>query len=310
MFCGKCGAQLPDGAAFCGNCGNQMGRKASVGTSGTSVKKIVVHPENKTSQEKTLQIFPGILLILAAAAVVLLVVVIRAAGHKPENASTAGESADSTVITEQSEADARQTQLTVLNANEDVFLEGEYPELEEICLSGGHILTLEVGAVFPKVKDIQCGAIVTQGYSNSLFSFDPAAFPALRSVTLSAENSQVDDTVLKTLESLYLMRDSDMLQELKVDFSHTLADLYGTWKDEQGLLAFTVQKDGSVHVAEGSGILGASLLTYEEVDDDTLRLQADGDGLWKLVNMEMDYTLLGDVMFVELAGQEFELYRD
>ena len=28
MFCSKCGAQLPDGAAFCGSCGNPTGANA------------------------------------------------------------------------------------------------------------------------------------------------------------------------------------------------------------------------------------------------------------------------------------------
>ena len=72
MFCSKCGAQLPDGAAFCGSCGNPTGANAqqpkqASGNAlngmppilGNLLKRVIGFFTGKMLLERTVKVFKG-----------------------------------------------------------------------------------------------------------------------------------------------------------------------------------------------------------------------------------------------------------
>lgn len=315
MFCGKCGAQIPDGAVFCSKCGNKTGN-SPVKKPQISENVQKVFSEEKKEQFKAAagkislsdkRVRIG---IAAAAGIVILFFIVKMAGSVFTGGDFQSGSAVAESVTGQENGkNVKVKNVKNINSSGDVSLAGELPKLESIILSDGGCLTIEQGAVYPNVTSIQCKSIVTEGYQNDIFSFEPEAFPALQSVTISAQNSQVDKDTLKTMEACILMKDGGGLQELKIDITHTIEDLYGTWTEEQGRLAFTLAQDGSVRVSEGSGLIGADLLNFTEVDNDTLRLKAEGSGILQLISPEMDYMLFGDMLTITLAGNEFKLYK-
>ena len=93
--------------------------------------------------------------------------------------------------------------------------------------------------------------------------------------------------------------------------------MYGTWTDENNVLALTFQSDGSVRVAESKNIIGVEALTFEEIDEDTLRLKAKNPSgnaivgiVTNIVSLNMDYELFGDELFVSLNGNSYHLSRE
>lgn len=56
--------------------------------------------------------------------------------------------------------------------------------------------------------------------------------------------------------------------------------------------------------------MGASLFTFTEVDNDTLRLSAKTDNvLLGLIKLNVDYEISGDVMKVEIGGKTYQLKK-
>lgn len=85
-------------------------------------------------------------------------------------------------------------------------------------------------------------------------------------------------------------------------------DIYGTWVDEQGMIAFTFAENGSLHISGRNNILGADLFQFVENKEGNLTLQAkeiSGDR----ISLNMKYKLSKDVLDITVLGQNFTLYR-
>jgi len=85
-------------------------------------------------------------------------------------------------------------------------------------------------------------------------------------------------------------------------------DIYGTWVDEQGMIAFTFAENGSLRISGRNNILGADLFQFVEGKEGNLTLQAkeiSGDR----ISLNMKYKLSKDVLDITVLGQNFTLYR-
>lgn len=85
-------------------------------------------------------------------------------------------------------------------------------------------------------------------------------------------------------------------------------DIYGTWVDEQGMIAFTFEKNGNLRVSGKNNILGADLFQFTEDKEGNLTLQAkeiSGD----MISLNMKYELSEDMLDITVLGQNFTLYR-
>lgn len=85
-------------------------------------------------------------------------------------------------------------------------------------------------------------------------------------------------------------------------------DIYGTWVDEQGLIAFTFAENGSLRVSGRNNILGVDLFQFAEDKEGNLTLQAKGIS-GDMISLNMKYELSGDMMDITVLGQDFTLYR-
>lgn len=84
--------------------------------------------------------------------------------------------------------------------------------------------------------------------------------------------------------------------------------IYGTWVDEQGMIAFTFEKNGNLRVSGKNNILGADLFQFTEDKEGNLTLQAkeiSGD----MISLNMKYELSEDMLDITVLGQNFTLYR-
>ena len=77
------------------------------------------------------------------------------------------------------------------------------------------------------------------------------------------------------------------------------------------------QKEDRQLVALFKNIIGVEALTFEEIDEDTLRLKAKnptGNAIvgivTNIVSLNMDYELFGDELFVSLNGNSYHLSRE
>ena len=77
------------------------------------------------------------------------------------------------------------------------------------------------------------------------------------------------------------------------------------------------QKEDRQLVALFKNIIGVEALTFEEIDEDTLRLKAKnptGNAIvgivTNIVSLNMDYELFGDELFVSLNGNSYYLSRE
>lgn len=93
--------------------------------------------------------------------------------------------------------------------------------------------------------------------------------------------------------------------------------LYGEWVAENGALTLTFQEDGTMRVGAGAGLFGVDILTYTIVDEDTIQLQVDQNGLLKEVpgqvldvfSLQMDYVIEEDTMKISLMGTQYTLQK-
>lgn len=85
-------------------------------------------------------------------------------------------------------------------------------------------------------------------------------------------------------------------------------DIYGTWVDEQGLIAFTFAENGSLRVSGRNNILGVDLFQFAEDEEGNLTLQAKGIS-GDMISLNMKYELSGDMLDITVLGQNFTLYR-
>lgn len=85
-------------------------------------------------------------------------------------------------------------------------------------------------------------------------------------------------------------------------------DIYGTWIDEQGLIAFTFTENGSLRVSGKNNILGADLFQFAEDKEGNLTLQAKGIS-GDMISLNMKYELSEDMLDITVFGQNFTLYR-
>lgn len=85
-------------------------------------------------------------------------------------------------------------------------------------------------------------------------------------------------------------------------------NIYGTWVDEQGLIAFTFAENGNLRVSGKNNILGANLFQFVEDKEGNLTLQAKGIS-GDIISLNMKYELSEDMLDITVLGQNFTLYR-
>ena len=350
MFCSKCGTQVAETAAFCPKCGQAM-KQGSAGSSGShSASSVPVQPtfikepagkeqsnglKNSfsalDSNKRFKQALPLVLAVLVV--VIVLGVGIKAIAGK-DSVGTSQSGGKETVAEAK-----RKAELTELIVDSSTVLDGEYTNLERI-ISNGATVTLygefpalktvvmnpdvnnkvgdfvfEYGVTFPALISFEGGVIVTNDFDEEGFCTE--AFPAIQTMQFYAKNSEVDEFWKQTLATGLWMQQSGLAREVTYEIWHEISDLYGTWTDENNVLALTFHSDGSVRVAESKNIIGVDALTFEEVDGDTLSLKAKASGadlffgvVSNLISFYMDYELFGDELSVSFNGKEFHLVRE
>lgn len=164
-------------------------------------------------------------------------------------------------------------------------------------------------------------------------------FPNLRTLSLENANFNCDDdfasSVTDNLSSVkismpnkYLASDmhvwvnevSDIsslqyltaLPDADINITHSISDLYGKWeyRDSDGneVFSITFQDNGYARISDGMGIIGVDLLTFTELDDNTLLLKADTVDYWgDLLSLNLPYELYGRYLYISIYGQELEL---
>ena len=142
------------------------------------------------------------------------------------------------------------------------------------------------------------------------FSED-ASFPSLQVMNLNIENRHLNEDFKELLIYAIAMRDNGLVDEVHPNIMHDITDLYGTWITADGTFALTLRNDGKVRVADASNLLGVDVLSYREIDEDTLGLKAEGNNmLLNMVEIAMDYQLLGDELTVEFLEYQFQLIKE
>ena len=354
MFCSKCGTQVPETAAFCPKCGQavKQGNAGSSGSSSGNVESVKHTPAKQAvgkeasngrkdgftalcSDKRFKQALPLVLAVLVV--VIVLGVGIKAIAGK-DSVGTSQSGGKETVAEAK-----RKAELTELIVDSSTVLDGEYTNLERI-ISNGATVTLygefpalktvvmnpdvnnkvgdfvfEYGVTFPALISFEGGVIVTNDFDEEGFCTE--AFPAIQTMQFYAKNSEVDEFWKQTLATGLWMQESGLARNVTYEIWHDISDLYGTWTDENNVLALTFQSDGSVRVAESKNIIGVDALTFREVDKDTLMLQTKASGgssgadlffgvVSNLISFYMDYELFGDELSVSFNGKEFLLIRE
>jgi len=289
MFCPKCGNQVDDNAAFCPKCGNPFKRSST-----KEVKKV---PNKK-----------GILLFM----VLVLIAGIGIVALQPRTENEEKVAYDG--VTNQMQLPVVDTSIkktdysiTKLEVDEATVLDGEYPNLTEIISTGGDI-TLD--GKFPVLSTITMNADENGNIGQFDFSED-ASFPSLQVMNLNIENRHLNEDFKELLIYAIAMRDNGLVDEVHPNIMHDITDLYGTWITADGTFALTLRNDGKVRVADASNLLGVDVLSYREIDEDTLGLKAEGNNmLLNMVEIAMDYQLLGDELTVEFLEYQFQLIKE
>lgn len=102
------------------------------------------------------------------------------------------------------------------------------------------------------------------------------------------------------------------LPDADINITHSVKDLYGKWeyRDSDGneVFSITFQDNGYVRISDGMGIIGVDLLTFTELDNNTLLLKADTVDYWgDLLSLNLPYELYGRYLYISIYGQELEL---
>lgn len=323
MFCDKCGSSLPSGAKFCAKCGSTVIMASKKENENILVKKLSEIEVPKLAEVKIPKKLENVSfnnfrkpLIIGAGAVILLLVLIIGIrlGHSKQKSDTmaASNQEEQTIGSSyQEEQDIETEEITTSSA---ITLKGNYANLKSVIMLGTAdsavpAINYHEGSAFPKLENLQCGAVMKTLNSGETGYFNEADFPALKSVKMRLVNKYIDEDTLMTYLLFYEMYQSGRLQKFDMQLVHTIEDLYGTWTDAHQTLSFTFSSDGTLRIAGFSDFLGADIMKYKEVNDNTLSLSADTSSLLDIVSINMNYEIFGDTLQVELAGQQFELNK-
>lgn len=203
------------------------------------------------------------------------------------------------------------SEVTEISSEKPLSLKGEYPNLKSIEMAEDKdgnrpVLTLYADADYSSLEKIDCGSVILKGEFEDSFE---EIFPSLESVSFHVTNEEAAGEDFLKMGLFYVKYQEGVLDDFDVEVFHTIEDLYGEWKDKQGILSFTIKKDGKIRIGDGAGFIGADVLNYSEVDDNTLSLQTDSLGKMDLLSFNMEYEILGDTLYVTLLGQDFEMVR-
>lgn len=273
MFCDKCGTQLPDTASFCNKCGNTIKKREDVVQ--YSAPKMD-NKKQKTGGKKGVII--GILivavLLIAGMAVMIL------SKNKPSIYGVWTDENETIVLTFEENGTLNVAgQNNVLGADMFQFTEGE-------------------GCIYIKMEGTKVDM-----------------------ASVKMEYELIDNTMIVNFMdysiTLYRVEDPDMSAEelfnmYKEQMMNTVqgVSLHGTWTDGSGMVSFTFYEDGKIRIAGLEDTLGVELLTYTEVDQDTLKLKADTKNvILGSASLNMDYEITDDIMTVSIAGQSFQLIK-
>jgi len=103
---------------------------------------------------------------------------------------------------------------------------------------------------------------------------------------------------------------NDAVEDVKYAKQVLFSSLQGKWMDKNGLFSITFNDDNTLTITDASGVLGADLFTYTEVDNHTISLKAESDNiLANIISLNMDYEVDGEVLTVIIAGMTYELER-
>lgn len=273
MFCKKCGSELPENVKFCPKCGAGL-------------------ETGKAAPHLNVRVIVG-----GAAAALILVIVIA-------------------ICTTISNGTSRTNyNITTLNVSSAIVLEGAYKNLRSVTMSpkadgSVDVITYSWNASFPVLESLECGAVLKISDSGSREYLDETDFPRLKSVTMKLENKYIDEDIIMTYLIFQEMYDSGRLQDFYMENSFTVEDLYGTWSDIGQSFTLTFEKDGTLRVAGADTLFGVDVLKYQEVGENMLNLSANQPDLLDMISINMKYDLFGDLLWMEISGQEFGLTRE
>lgn len=335
MFCPKCGKQIPQNGAFCPQCGNMINR------GGTTTSPVI-----KTS--KRAPKIKWIVLVLCLATIVIIslsclpiilnqgdteeIISGRGTTISVQTVGTSGTPALPPTTSEDLSEENAQKDLTELVVNEPTLLEGNYENLQTLVSNGAQVtlsgnfpsltnvtmnpgsdgitpdFVFEYGTLFPSLNSFSGGTIRTTNYSQDGFWLD--AFQTVESMELYAKNREIDEDWQNTLACATILENIGTLKKFDYKISHDISDLYGTWTDAKNTLSLTFQKNGEVRVAESGNLIGVDLLSYTEMDDNTLSLYSGSlDALifgstvlsgQQIISIYADYELNGDTLIIDL----------
>lgn len=286
MFCNKCGAQVADSAAFCNQCGNAMQRVVRATTPpGKQTMRSVPVVSQRIRQKKKLNLLWIVLPIIIVAAVACVVF-----SKKPDIHGTWLDTQGLVAFTFEEDGNLR--------------------------ISGKNNI---LGAELFQYTDDKDGNIMLQAKNvlGDMFSLN---------MQYELSKDVLKLTVLGQRFTLYRTDEKDILmevmenpeeaQDIMADVVEDALDafqsisLYGTWTDENGVISFTFQENGTIRISGLADTLGADIFTFTEVDNDTLQLKADSDNkLLNLISLNLDYEISGDVMTVDIAGKTYQLMK-
>lgn len=168
-----------------------------------------------------------------------------------------------------------------------VHLDGEFPNLQSLSLENIH---LSFNDDFAPENLTRVNITLPNKYLASYMS--PYSGDEL--------------TVSKTLMYITALPDAE------INITHSIKDLYGKWeyRDSDGneVFSITFQDNGYVRINDGMGIIGVDLLTFSEIDNNTLLLKAETGDYWgDILTLNLPYELYGRYLYISIYGQELEL---
>ena len=312
MFCKNCGSKIPDNTKSCGKCG------AAVHQSAGRQFRLSVPKTFEWQGDWHFPAFsPKALAVGGGALLLILIVAGICLGGRNGTPRPDKESADKELAAEESAAAGNEEQVhddVTLNLTSATVLKGEYGNLRSITMQpreDGFVdaITFSVDASFHVLESLECGALIKVSDSGEKVQLDEKDFPQLKNVTMKLSNKYIDEDIMETCKQFQIMYKAGSLQSFNIEISHTIEDLYGMWTDENQTLTLTFEQDGTLRVADANNLIGVDALKYKEVNDNTLSLSADQSGLLGKISITMEYEIFGDVLVVDISGQEFVLTR-
>ena len=170
-----------------------------------------------------------------------------------------------------------------------VYLFGEFPNLRTLSLENARF---------------HCDGDFASSVTDNLSSVKISMPNKYLASDMYAWMNEVSD--VSSLQYLTALPDAD------INITHSINDLYGKWeyRDSDGneVFSITFQDNGYVRISDGMGIIGVDLLTFTELDNNTLILKADTVDYWgDLLSLNLPYELYGRYLYISIYGQELEL---